>query len=404
MRFWCLLLAATPVMAQDFTQRGFLEMRFAGYPQAARNDDGRAIGEALLRYEAAYKLSSAFRFFGSFDAQTDSHRQAERDWDVSFQDRSRRRPAFAVRRLSVLYHRSGLTIEAGKQFIRWGKADVLNPTDRFAPRDFLSVVDNEFLGVTAARATWEANSSDTIDLVYVPVFTPSRTPLLNQRWVVLPEELENVPVRDAGSRFPGGPQFGVRWNHIGAGFEHSLSYYEGFNHLPLIDGRPEPPGVAIQRLYPKMRMYGGDAAAPLRWFTLKGEAAWFTSSTPQADEYIQYVFQLERQSGEWFLVGGYAGEIVTVSRNPLDFAPDRGLARAFLGRAGYTIDVNRSLAFEGAVRQNGEGVWLKFEYSQSFGRHWRATAGFALIRGSRDDFLGQYRRNSHGIWTLRYSL
>ena len=43
-------------------------------------------------------------------------------------------------------HRGPITVVAGKQFIRWGKADILNPTDRFAPRDFMEVVDNEFLG------------------------------------------------------------------------------------------------------------------------------------------------------------------------------------------------------------------------------------------------------------------
>jgi hypothetical protein len=35
--------------------------------------------------------------------------------------------------------------------------------------------------------------------------------------------------------------------------------------------------------------------------------------------------------------------------------------------------------------------------------NWRATAGFAAIRGNAGDFLGQYRRNSHGILALRYS-
>ena len=119
---------------------------------------------------------------------------------------------------------------------------------------------------------------------------------------------------------------------------------------------------------------------------------------------MQYVIQLERQAGEWFFVGGYAGEAETVSRNTLDFAPDRGLTRAFLGRAGYTIDVNRSLAFEGAMRQNSDGVWLKFEYSHAVGQHWRATASFTVIRGDPGDFLGQYRRNYHGVTALRYSL
>jgi hypothetical protein len=240
-----------------------------------------------------------------------------------------------------------------------------------------------------------------VDLVFQPRFTPSRLPLFNQRWVVLPD----VAIRDAGARFPGGPQYGARWNHLGRGFEYSLSFFEGFNHLPLLDARiqPVPLRVDLQRFYPQMRMYGADTALPLRWLTIKGEAAWFTSNTRQADEYLLYVIQLERQAGEWFFVGGYAGQAVTASRHTLDFAPDRGLARAFLARAGYTIDTNRSLALEAALRQNGKGLWTKLEYSHALGQHWRATAAFTLIRGSRDDFLGQYRRNSHAGLTLRYS-
>lgn len=399
----CLVgLLALPLLAAGFGQRGFVELRSVLYPQTAANDHGRAVAEALLRYEAFGNISSWLRGAVALDARADTHHQTERELRLSLWDRETPRPAFALRRLSVAVNRGGLTAEFGRQFIRWGKADVLNPTDRFAPRDFLAVVDNDFLGVTAARLTWE-RQGHTFDAVFVPRFTPSRTPLLNQRWVVLPQLLRGLAVTEAGARFPGGPQFGLRWNHLARGFEHSLSFYEGFNHLPLFEGRPASGRVEVTRFYPSMRMYGADAALPLRWITLKGEAAWFTSRTPQADEYVQYVVQAERQAGEWFLVGGYAGEWVTRRRNPFGFAPDRGLTRAFLGRAGYTIDVNRSLAFEGAVRRNGDGVWLKFEYSQAIGAHWRAAAGFTLIRGAPGDFLGQYRRNSHALLSLRYS-
>ena len=76
-----------------------------------------------------------------------------------------------------------------------------------------------------------------------------------------------------------------------------------------------------------------------------------------------YVVQLERQSGEWIFVGGYAGEVVTIRRASLTFAPDRALTRAIIGRASYTIDSNRTVAFEGAVRQNGDGLFGKVDYS-----------------------------------------
>ena len=102
-------------------------------------------------------------------------------------------------------------------------------------------------------------------------------------------------------------------------------------------------------------------------------------------------------------VGGYAGEIVTAAGGAAAFAPDRGIARTVLGRASYTIDVNRSAAIEGAVRQDGRGLYLKGEYSQARGRHWRATLTGALVRGEPDDFLGQYRLNSHVALGLRYS-
>ena len=97
------------------------------------------------------------------------------------------------------------------------------------------------------------------------------------------------------------------------------------------------------------------------------------------DEYVLFVVQVERQTGEWVLAGGYAGEAVTRSAartadagRPEGFAPDRGVARSLVGRASYTIDPNRSVAFEAAVRQSGDGAYGKVEYSQARGEHWRA--------------------------------
>jgi len=136
---------------------------------------------------------------------------------------------------------------------------------------------------------------------------------------------------------------------------------------------------------------------------VKAEAALFTSSTPTADEYAQYVVQLERIQGEWTMIGGYTGEAVTTLRSPVDFAPDRGLAKSFLGRVSYNLDPTRTISFDSVVRQNGDGFLGRIEYSQAIGSHFRAIANFTLIRGEPADFLGQYRRNSHFLLTLRYS-
>jgi hypothetical protein len=429
-----LLIPASSASAQEFASRGFADARLFLYPQRAPNDPVRAVAEGLVRYEPSLKAASWLRAFASFDARMDTHGQVERRWTIDWQDRGILRPPLSVRRLSAIVSHGGLNVEVGKQFIRWGKADVLNPTDRFAPRDFLSVVDNEFLGVTAARLTWEARGN-TLDVVWVPRFTPSRIPLFDQRWTVLPNvgvplapgvgapgtgvpAQESVPVTivDAGAQYPNGSQAGVRFNRSGPGYEFSASFYNGFNHLPLINASIPPlpaPALELLRTYPQMRMYGADAAIPNRWVTFKGEIGYFTSTTPQAEDYGIYVVQLERQAGEWLFVGGYAGDFVTRQARAraatpaggiaVPFAADRGLAEAFLGRASLAIDSNRNLVLQGAVRQNGHGTWLKAEYSQAFGQHLRATFDGNLIRGREDDFIGQFRENSNVTLDLRYS-
>jgi hypothetical protein len=379
------------------------------------------VGEALLRYEMSAKPAPWLRVSASMDARSDTHEQTR--WDgVGWSDRSVKRPGLAIRRLDATLSRGPLTFDVGKQFVRWGKTDILSPTDRFAPRDYLAVVDNEFLGVTAARFT-AGLQNDTLDLVAAR-FTPSRMPLLDQRWAGLGADLERVHVVDNGATYPGRAQIGARWNHVGSGFEFSISGFTGNNHLPIIEAEvptavditslpaanlpPDantigPVRVPVSRSYPAIWMIGGDAAVPLSRVTIKGEAAFFGSNDPRADEYWLYVIQFERQKGEWTFIGGYSGEVVTASRAQTAFAPDRGLSKAFLGRAGYTIDTNRSVAFEGAVRQTGDGTWLRFEYSQASGQHVRFTARATLIRGSSTDFLGRYARNSHVTVGLRYS-
>jgi hypothetical protein len=55
------------------------------------------------------------------------------------------------------------------------------------------------------------------------------------------------------------------------------------------------------------------------------------------------------------------------------------------------------------VRQNGGGLYAKAEYSQARGQHWRATVTAIVLAGARDDFIGQYRRNSNVRLAIRYS-
>ena len=411
------VLTARPGDAQAVSQRGFAELDGVFFAQNALNDTTRAVADVVAREEVFLTLAPWLRLAAGADLRANSHDQVENDWRVDWSDRGGRRPRLSIRRASATITRGRFTVDVGKQFIRWGKADIVNPTDRFAPRDFLNVIKSEFLAVTGVRAVVRVSEQDVFEGVWLPQMTPSRVPLLNQRWTVLPPEASEVEIVDRGAVLPGGSQTGVRWSRVGARVEYSVSFFNGADTLPNIDARVRSgpaaeggsvprafvPEVDVQRVYPPLRSYGADAALPTKWFTIKGEMAYFTSSSSSTDQYVLYVIQLERQTGEWLLVGGYAGEVVTDHRATLTFAPDRGITKSIVGRASYTIDPNRSLTFETVVRQNAAGAYVKAEYSQAYGGHWRATIGSALARGEPDDFLGQYRRNSHVSLALRYS-
>ncbi len=403
---WALLpvLLCLSAAAQNFTQRGFIESDLELYPETAPNDSSHAVDESLFRYEASYKALSWLRFAGSFDARFDTHQETDRAADLDWQDRTLRRPALSAREFNATITKDKLTATFGKQFIRWGTADILNPTDRFAPKDFPTVTDPDFLAVLAARVIYDTGT-DSFDFVWQPRFTPSRMPLISERWTVIPQALEGVALVDLGSAFPGRSSFGARWHHTGAGYEFSASFYDGSNYLPDFQAIPNPAANTIDflRTYPELRLYGVDAAVPLRWFTVKTEAAYYTSPDHQQDDYVIYVIQFERQIKELSIVAGYAGDAITARTPEAQFSPELGFARAILAAARYTIDSNRSVALDAAVRQNGEGSWLRAEYSQAFGQHWRATAGYSWIRGDDSDFLGQFHRNSFALLALRYS-
>jgi hypothetical protein len=292
----------------------------------------------------------------------------------------------------------------GKQFIRWGETDFLNPTDRFAPKDLLTIVDQEVLPVTAARLTYTLGNT-ALNFVWQPLFTPGRIPLVNQRWTFVPEVFSQFDIENRGSKFPGRSSFGARWSRTSVGYEWSLSYYDGFNYLPSLNASLDTTRARISYSpsYPALRLYGGDFAIPLSLLTLKGEAAYYTSPTNQQDEYALYVLQLERQIHEMRLVFGYVGEVVTARAETQQFPGERGFARAVFGHVQYTLDANRILTLDVFVRQNGASAILRPGYSHSFGNHWRATVNFTWLSGDANDFVGQYHRNSFATAGLRYS-
>ena len=396
--------ASLLAQGQEFSQRGFVELSSNFYPQTFPIDSARAIGGILARYEPKWQPTPWFTLNASFDLRTDSHQQVARDVHFDWQDRSLQRSPLSVRQLAAVLQKGNFTITLGKQFIRWGEADFLNPTDRFAPTDLLNLVDQELLPVTAAKVAYNRGDNG-FNLVWQPEFTPTRIPLIDQRWTFLPPAYYFFKAQDLGSIFPGRSSFGVRWSHAAAHFEYSLCYYDGFNYTPDFKVQVDATAsrLTYSRIYPSLRLYGGDLTVPLSLVTFKSEGAYYTSPAKNQDQYLLYLLQLERQMREVHVILGYAGEMVTARANVFQYLGERGFARGLILHVLYALDTNRAVTLETFVRQNGASSLVSPAFSQSFREHWRATVGIAWLRGEAGDFLGQYHRNSFARVELRYS-
>src|SRR5258706_8767830 len=173
-----LLLWTSFAQAQPISERGFVDGRGVWFPQTAPNDTTRVIGDLLFREQVFVKPTPTpwIQFAAGLDLRANSHDQVEDRWRFDFSDRGTQRPRMAIRRLTATITASKLTLDIGKQFIRWGRADILNPTDRFAPRDYLNVIDADFLPVLGVRPVLRLGN-DTIEAVWIPRLTPSPLPL-----------------------------------------------------------------------------------------------------------------------------------------------------------------------------------------------------------------------------------
>jgi hypothetical protein len=387
-----------------FEQRGFIEWTSLFYVDRAPGDADTHIGQGRAHWSGSLQWGGGWTAMFELEAAGDTYQDVRRDAGFFWFDRSLRRPVAGIRRLSLRYQNARWIFEAGKQVIRWGQSDLWSPVDRFSPRDYLYPLDPEYLAVTAARASYRSGARQ-IECVYVPRFTPGRLPLAGRRWMQLPEDIYGYEFRDIGNRYPGGGQFGVRFRHDFRGTDYALSYFDGFNATPsqTLLYNPFTDTIKLRRDYPKIRMVGGDFSRATPWVLLRGEAAWFTTTTPYTDDYVQYVVEAERTQGPVTFIAGYTGEKILEDRAKNRLALDRALAHLFLGRLHWNINARNDVKAEVLARRDADIFGIRSAYSRRLGEHWRISAGYTWLRGNPETAIGRYNVNSHATAGIRYS-
>jgi len=196
-------------------------------------------------------------------------------------------------------------IKIGRQVIRWGTADFMNPTSCFSPMDLSELIfrdeDELYLGVDAVSCTFIAGDY-SLQLVLVPVSTASRLPGTTSPWkLTYPDEKvppeyvsllgETVPV-DYAFTGPDMPpeeknmSFGGRLTGNISGVDFSVSGYHGLDRdvllMPVITGTRAvmgldvPDKVTIMPQYRRVTSIGIDFAWAMEKpdISFQGEASY----------------------------------------------------------------------------------------------------------------------------------
>ncbi len=403
---WVLVLMAAACAAQNraWSYRGFLENQVLYYPRTTDNDQVRLVNETMLRLEGNLRLPRGFDLSLGLDAQIDSDNQVIRAWRFSWDDRTLQRPPFALRTLSLQYARGPFRIEAGKQIAHWGQVDLSSPTDKFAAHDYLNPANSDSLGVFAVRAALDTGPR-SLELVYLPRFTPSRIPLAGHRWLILPEEFEGYTYHSQGVQFPGGGQFGARYHQIVSPYEFSVCYFEGFKTLPtfLYDKDPIHRNLNYWTLYPKMRLVGADFIAPWRSMLWKVESAYISSMSPYLAGTWAFAAELERTRDKWQWSVEFAGDWLTEAKRPNTLDLDRAARDAVSGHVAWTPTPRQVLSADWFLHPNMKAFVTRVIYSRNLRSTLRAGGGFIWIGGSESDPLARYNVDSYFTLQLRYS-
>jgi hypothetical protein len=410
-----------------FEMGGLFETAAVLYPSAPNPADAHVIGSSHFQIWSRTAIARNFSWRARMDFRLDTHRDVDRARWFDVSQRGLRQPAGAVSEFYLDMKLGRLDLRAGTQEIRWGRADGFHPTDNLIPYDYLDTFSSQRIALPAVKADGYAGKAH-FEGVWIPFYTPTRLPLLGQRWFPqLPETAAvsitpgtppievNLSYTDAAGPLPartfGNGQWGVRWNQLVPRAEFSVSYFDGFDDLPYfrsrlagIDADPVAPKalVSLSREYYRIHVIGADFASALGPVGLRGETAYFDQTDPANRDHLLFVVGIDRSWGEWFAVIQYADLNVAGTFDSTAVFPDLGLRSTLMWRIERTIGPARSIEIKGALRLRDGDFLIQPVYNLTVSNRWQLKLGAAVFGGPRSGYLGQFRDNGSVNVLLRY--
>ncbi len=234
---------------------------------------------------------------------------------------------FHLREIYLDLYFDKFDLRIGKQQIVWGKADGVFITDVVSPLDLSEFLLPDFdeirRGVYATKFDYYMGSN-TLELVWKPIMTPTELPKANSIWYIQPD-------------FPAPTTFNYSKSQIEASLENSEIFGKYSLSSSIIDldlmgaytwdatptmhvqkqitidqttHKPSLTGLTIFPEHHRLTLGGASFSTTIKGFVFRGEAAYYTGKyfqTSQASatdalvkkDYLNYVFGVDYIFGDW---------------------------------------------------------------------------------------------------------
>jgi hypothetical protein len=210
-------------------------------------------------------------------------------------------------------------VRLGRQFIRWGRADSLRPTDVFRRRDLTDFIEDRTEAIDAVRLNLSSGLW-ALEGVWAPIFEPDIISFRPEnRWTTLPAEGEvpglgraRLTFRESRHEEPPrtleSGQFGIRLTGSSGGWDFSGMYYYGYDRTPTalqrevtaVDPVAREATITLVPIHKRIHVLGGDFATAIAGWGLRGELAYTLSSDVEArdrnvdDPYLRFSGGVDR--------------------------------------------------------------------------------------------------------------
>ncbi|NQT96816.1 MAG: hypothetical protein HQ562_03655 [Candidatus Marinimicrobia bacterium] len=323
-----------------------------------------------------------------------------------------------------------LDLRLGKQQIIWGKGDGVFITDIVSPKDLSEFLLRDFdeirMGVTSAKIDYYLGNN-TLELVWIPTFTPTTMPDSTSLWARLPAF--DIPIaideseKTISGRLENSEGF-IKFSGMSSLIDFELMAGIMWDDDPTLHitpimelGNPQPASLLLMPKHHQLTLGGGSFSTELGRFVIRGEGAYYKGKSFAAENTLGMPLDLMEKDfihylvGTDFSIGSNLLSFQFIQRTIMDF-DDSIVSDEFDNTMTFLFNrtfLSETLAFQffGYLGLNNEDALLRPTLTYDI------ADGFEIITGANlfvrnddtktDGLFGYYDDNDMVFVKVKYS-